>query len=157
MRKLLALAVFAALSTYAVAQQTAAPPQGSNWQHVQALPAGANIRVKAQHKSTSCKLKSVDADSLTCTSAKDITFQRAEIKSITIPRPGRSSLIGLAIGGGTGAIVGFAAGSSNGTTFFGKNAFRGQLAGLGAAIFGIPGAAVGAVTDFAHSTVYKAP
>lgn len=157
MRKLFVLAVFA-VSTASFTQQPATPPEGSNWQHVQALPLGANIHVKAGRSSASCKLKAVDADSLTCTSSKDLTFQRAEITSIGIPRRGRSSLIGLAIGGGAGAITGFAIGTGgNSNSFFGKNAFRGPITAVCAAIGGVAGAGVGAATNFAHSTVYKAP
>jgi hypothetical protein len=158
MRKLLIAAIFAT-SALSLAQQPAAstPPEGSNWQHVEALPAGANIHVKAQHSSATCKVKSVDADSLTCTRGKDLTFQRTEVKSITIPRRGRSSLIGLAIGGGAGAITGFALGTGGTNTFFGKNAFRGLITGIFAVGGGAIGAGVGVGTDFAHSMVYKAP
>src|ERR1035437_9476676 len=35
------------------------PHAGSNWQHVQALPVGASIQVKASKSHASCKLKSV--------------------------------------------------------------------------------------------------
>ena len=151
-----------ATTLLAPAQQPAvsSAPAGSNWQHVQALPAGANIRVKAQHSSATCKLKSVDADSLTCTKSKDLTFTRAEIRSITIPRRGRSSLIGLAIGGGAGAVVGYAVGGSgckSGQNFCLDIVDGRTLAPVGAVIFGAIGAGIGAGTDFSHSTVYKAP
>lgn len=160
MRKLLTLGMF--ITTLAGAQQPAvsSAPAGSNWQHVQALPAGANIHVKAQHSSATCKLKSVDADSLTCTKSKDLTFTRAEIRSIQIPRRGRSALTGLAIGGGAGAITGYAVGGSGckSSQGFCLDIVDGKtLAPIGAVVFGAIGAGIGAGTDFAHSTIYKAP
>ena len=159
MRKLFALAVFAASSVLA-AQQSALPnaPQPRDWQSVQALRPGSSIHVKAQQNSATCRLKSADAESLTCTGAKDLIFQRAEIRSVAVPHRGRSALIGLAIGGGVGAITGFAIGTGgNNNSFFGKNAFRGDISAFFAAIGGVAGTGVGALTDFAHSTVYKAP
>jgi hypothetical protein len=143
----------------ATAQQpaAAAPPEGSNWQHVQALPAGQSINVKARASSANCKLKSVDADTLTCTQNKDLIFQRADILTIKIPHRGRSALIGAAIGGGVGAGIGFAAGTNNNGGWFGPNFLRGAVTGIGAVFGGIVGGGTGAVTDFGRSTVYKAP
>jgi hypothetical protein len=143
-------------------QQPAQPPAGSNWQHVQALPAGTSLNVKARTSHLACKLKSVDADTLTCTHGKDATFQRSEILSIKIPRRGRSTLIAMGVGAGVGAIVGAA---TSGCSTAEKNSWFGcfltpsrpQGAAIGALLFGIIGAPIGALTDFAHSTVYKAP
>jgi hypothetical protein len=161
MHKLLAtLLAFTTLS--GTAQQPAQapappPPAGSNWQHVQALPIGASIYVKAKSSQTNCKLKSVDADTLTCTRGKDLVFQRADIVTIKIPHRGRSTLIGLAIGGGAGAAIGFGAGTNNSNGFFGPNFMRGAVT----AVFGVGGGLIGAITggltDFSKSTVYKAP
>jgi hypothetical protein len=153
MHKLIVVLAFLAASS-APAQQPAAPappPAGSNWQRVQALPVGQSIDVTAKASHANCKLKSVDADTLTCTQRKDIVFQRADILSVKVPRRGRSALIGTAIGAGAGAVFGFASGRNG--SFVPR--------GLGAAIFGVVGApigaAIGALTDFNHSTVYKAP
>lgn len=144
---------------YTVAQQTTptALPEGSNWQHVQALPSGASINVKARTAHEVCKLKSVDADSLTCTHGKDLTFQRSDILSIRIPHRGRSALIGAAIGGGVGTGIGFAAGTNGSKdTFFGPNFLRGAITAIGAVFGGVVGGTTGALTDFSRSTVYKA-
>jgi hypothetical protein len=151
---LLALALMPALAV--AAQQPAAtpPPAGSNWQHVQALPVGQSINVSARSSHPSCKLKTVDADSLTCTHGKDLVFQRADIVEIKVPHRGRSTLAGLAIGAGTGAIVGAATTSScSGICILG----RGSVATLGAIALGAIGTIVGVTTDFTRSTVYKAP
>jgi hypothetical protein len=140
----------------------AGPPAGSNWQRVQALPIGASIQVQARKSHSNCKLKSVDADTLTCTHGKDLMFQRTDILAIKIPRRGRSTLIAAGIGAGAGAIVGAA---TTGCSTAAKNSFLGcfltptrpQGAAIGAVLFGVIGAPIGALTDFAKSTVYKAP
>ena len=148
---LLCLVVAPALGAAAQQPTQPAPAAGSNWQHVQALPVGASIQVQARKSHASCNLKSVDADTLTCTHRKDIVFQRTDILTIKIPRRSRSMLVGLDIGAGAGAVVGAATGRNG--TFVPR--------GLGAIILAVPGApiglAVGGLTDFTKSTVYKAP
>jgi hypothetical protein len=161
---LLALALVPVLSAPAQqpTQQPVSPPAGSNWQHVQALPVGASINVKARKSHAGCKLKSVDADSLTCTHGKDLVFQRADILSVKIPRRGRSTLIAMGVGAGVGAIVGA---TTSGCSTAEKNSWFGcfltptrpQGAAIGALVFGLIGAPVGALTDFTRSTVYTAP
>ena len=153
----LSLVLASALSAIA-AQQPAQPPAGSNWQHVQALPAGTSLNVKSRTSHLACKLKSVDADTLTCTHGKDLVFQRADILTIKIPHRGRSALIGAAVGGGTLAVIGFASATNNTpNSFFGPNFLRGPVT----AVFGLGGGLIGAITggltDFTRSTVYKAP
>jgi hypothetical protein len=146
-------------SISATAQKTtlAASPEGSSWQHVQGLPTGASINVRARTGHEVCNLKSVDADTLTCTHGKDFTFQRSDILSIKIPHRGRSALIGAAIGGGVRSGIGFAAGTGGKDHFFGPNFLRGAMIAIGAVFGGLVGGATGALTDFSHSTVYKAP
>jgi hypothetical protein len=135
-------------------QSTPAPRAGSNWQHVQELPEGTSIRVKAPTRSAVCNLKSVDADSLTCVHGigKDIVFQRTEIQSIKIHHRARSAA--------AGAGIGFVAGVSTGYGLF-KAEGGGSWGGListGAGVgFGVIGAVIGVATDFTHSTVYKGP
>jgi uncharacterized protein YcfJ len=123
----------------------------SCWQRIQALPAGVSINIKAKTSQTGCKLKSVDAGSLTCTHGKDIVFQRSEILTVKTPSRGRSALIGMAIGAGGGAIVGVSLGRNG--SFVGR--------GAGAVIVAVPGAVIGAVvgalTNSSHHTIYTAP
>jgi hypothetical protein len=155
MRKLLtALLALTTIST--VAQSPVAPPPASpGWQKIQALHAGSSIKVVARLQSTSCKLKSVDADTLTCTHGKDIVFQRTDISTIKVPRRGRSATVGLLIGAGVGAGVGALSGGCKAGSFciVSRGASTIILAIPGIAI----GAAVGALTDFTRSTIYKAP
>jgi hypothetical protein len=158
MRKVL-LSLFLASALCASAQQPGQPvqPAGSNWHHVEVLPIGASISVKSRDRQQNCTLKSVDADTLTCTHGKDFVFQRTEILTIKIPHRGRSALIGTAIGAGTGAIIGFASTSSSCDAD--KLCFitRDAVAAVASVVGGGIGALTGALSDFSHSTVYKAP
>ena len=156
MRKLLAtLLAFATLS--ASAQQPAQqPPAGSNWQHVQALPVGTSLYVKAQTRHRACKLKNDDADTLTCTdSGKDFVFQRTEIVTIKMSRRGRSALVGAAPGGALLIGGGIGLATCNKSVFLG--CLGGAVAVVWGGVFALIGAPIGALTDFARSTVYKAP
>jgi hypothetical protein len=150
----LATAISAAAQQSAV--QPAQPRANSAWERVQTLPAGLSINVKSRTTHASCKLKTVDADSLTCTHGKDIVFQRTDILNIKAPHRGRSTLVGLVIGGGAGAGVGagITAGSSCKQLCIVSN---GDVVAITALAGGIVGAITGAATDFTRSAVYKAP
>jgi hypothetical protein len=132
----------------------APPPAASNWQNVQALPAGTSIPVNTKSRSLVCDLEHVDADTLTCTQRKDVVFQRAEIKTIKLARRSRSTGVGVAIGAATGIVIAEAAYNKNWTFSI---ISRGSIA----AIVGVPLAAIGGIvghqTDFTSSTVYRAP
>jgi len=135
-----------------LAQQPAqpTPPAGSNWQRVQALPIGTSIRLDAGKRHQSCILSAIDADSLTCVHGKSLTFARSEIRTIKISHRVRSALIAAAIGAGAGAGIMEAADKPG-------SWFHGAVVGVGAVIGVAIGAPIGALTDFAHSTVYRAP
>jgi opacity protein-like surface antigen len=158
MRKLVA-ALLVLATTSATAQQTAQPPvaaasAGAGWQKVQALAAGTSIKVKTRTGNATCTLKGVDAGALTCNHGKDIVIQQADILTIRVAHRGRSALVGLAIGGGGGAIVGAASiPSCSGICIISRS--------TGAVVVGVAGALIGAIvgvtTDFTHTTVYKAP
>jgi hypothetical protein len=156
----LALLLVPSIGTFAQQATSSAPAAGSNWQHVQALPIGASLQIKARKGRANCELKSVDTESLTCTNGKDIVFQQSDILTIKIPHRGRSTLIGLAAGAGTGAIIGAATGSpgcTQGQAFCLNIIDRTALVEIGGVAFGAIGAIVGVATDFSRSTVYKAP
>jgi hypothetical protein len=157
---ILSLVLLPAIGAFAQQPAPSAPAEGSNWQHVQALPAGASINVNARSSHANCNLKSVDADSLTCTHKKDIVFQRADILTIKIPRRGRSALIAGGVGAGVGGIVGAATGCSSTQKNSAWGCFltptRGEAAGVLAVLFGGIGAGIGAATDLNRSTVYRA-
>src|SRR5579859_7159230 len=101
-RTLILALVFAPALSAIAAPLSAPPPAGSNWQHVQVLPVGTAINVKARSGHASCNVKSVDANSLTCTGKKDMVYRRTDVLSIGISHRGRSTGIGAAVGGGVG-------------------------------------------------------
>jgi len=132
------------------------PPAGSNWQHVQALPAEASIHVNIISGSTVCSLKSVDDQILTCTHGqKDLIFQRSQIKSIKLARRYRSTWIGIAIGGATGIVAVEAAYKP--TWDYPPVINRGSVAAIVGVPLAIVGGIVGHFTDFTGFTIYKAP
>jgi hypothetical protein len=159
MRKFISAAMLLSLVLPAAAQQSAAPaaplPDSPGWSRVESLYPGANLHISLVGRSSGCRFKIADDNSLTCAAANEV-FQRSDIKKIIIPRRGRSALIGLAIGAGLGLIVGAADGdkcSNKDIICFS----RGDLAAVGAVVFAPIGALVGALTDFAHTTVYRRP
>ncbi len=134
---------------------------GTGWQRVLALKAGTSVHVTTMaKKSTTCKMESANDQELICRSGSkpDVTFQRAEIRSIKLEHRRRSGLVGFAIGAGVGAGIGAGVGLAEDSNGW----FRGLAIGVGAAIGGIVGALVGvavaAPTDItAGAPIYQAP
>ncbi len=147
------LGSFLSLQTLARAAESA---QNSTWSGVQALPADTPIHINATHQHLLCQLKTADADSISCTrnrgfGAKVYTFQREQIQSIKLSRRTLSTLSGVGIGAGGGAIIGAALTNSR-TTWF-----RGAVIGASAGIGAVAGGAIGYPSDFlAGPTVYRA-
>ncbi|MDP9038073.1 MAG: hypothetical protein M3O02_02215 [Acidobacteriota bacterium] len=163
MRVLAVLFCVVLLCTSGMQAQQALPnaPEASAWQPVRDLPAGVSLHLKTTTRGLTCRVKSVDASSLTCANADTTTFQSREVTSITQVHRGRSALVGSLIGVGAGAIIGAAVGSSCSAQQ--KNSFlgcftivsRGELALIGAVVYGVIGAPVGYFTDFTRTRVYK--
>jgi hypothetical protein len=153
--RLFCIVMLAFASFTCSAQQAATPHAGSDWDHLQKLPAGVTLYIHARSHKTSCSFKSADADSITCTKNKDIAFQRSDVLTIKVSHRTRSALIGLAIGGGVGAGIGAAIGGcqAGNFCFVPRGAFAGVLGGAGAVV----GTVTGAVWDFGRSTLYTAP
>ena len=154
-RTLLAAALAAAIALPAAAR--AAPPAGSDWQHVMALPINTYIHVDARTRHSLCTLKTVADASLTCeqdigVGTKEVTFQRDEIKTVKIARRGRSAVLGGGIGAGAGALAGGVQGSHS--HYF---AVRGAFAMIYAFAGAFAGAPAGYLKDFSASTVYRVP
>lgn len=159
---LLVLVPLALLPPRSTSAQTAtvlssAPPAGSDWQRVQALPIHTYFHVNARTRHSICTLTAVDAESLTCShdtgiGSKLITFQRTEIKDIKLARRGRSAVLGGVLGASTGAIAGGIQGI--GSNYF---AVKGAFAMIYAFVGAFAGAPLGYVTDFSASTIYRAP
>jgi hypothetical protein len=141
----------------AVAQQQPTPaPAGSNWSRIQALPAGTSLHLNGKPHTT-CIFASATDDSITCTKDhKPINYPRASITTIKLAHRGRSALVGLGIGAGTGTIIGFA-GTAGDKDKIAGNAARAAVTAIGAVLGGVIGTTVGYFTDFtAGSPIYKA-
>jgi hypothetical protein len=150
MRKLVSCILLWGVALSAIAQSSPSTPAPKGWVRVEALQPNSTIYIKARTHNATCKLKSVDTDSLTCLSrGNEQTFQRNDIKSIKISHRVQSAVAGLAIGAGVGVIIGASSGGRD-------NLFtRGELAGIFAIPFAVIGAIVGVLTDFTHSTIYR--
>jgi hypothetical protein len=153
-RLLLALPLLTCHLTAAAQQK--APPAGSNWQRVEAVPIGTSIHVSARKSHSVCTLRAIDADTLTCehdtgVGTKELIFQRPEITNIKLARRGRSGVLGGSIGAGTGALIG-------GIEDIHSNYFavHGAFAMIGAFAGAFVGAPIGYLTDFSASTIYRA-
>ena len=154
---LLSLVLIFAVTLSASAQT--AQPSGDGWGRVEALASATSIRVKAKH-TVVCKFQAATADSLSClvSGKTDVqVFQFGDIKSVKIPHRGRSALIGAAPGAVLAAGSGIkkaTEGCPNGTFFCGLGA---DILTAFGAVLAVIGAAIGAATDFAATTVYKRP
>lgn len=127
-----------------------ADTSSQGWAGVQALAPNTALHIKARTHNAHCRLQSADTDTLTClTGAKAETYQRSDILSIKVPHRTRSTIVGLAAGAGVGAIIGAAAGKTDG--IIGRGAFAAILA----IPLGLIGGLVGAATDFTSATVYR--
>jgi hypothetical protein len=135
-----------------------APPAGSDWKLVEALPAGAILYLNAKGGHKRCKVESVTADALTCT-GRNAVYPRTDIWSIKIGHRMRSAL--------EAAIPGFVIAAAGGISFAAENCSNQQFfsfcgvgpaaAVAGGAAIAIIGAGIGALTDFSKSTIYTAP
>jgi hypothetical protein len=155
MRTLVVLLIgFGSIFTAAQQPANSQPAPAKGWDAVRALSPGASLDIKLRHGGQKCDFRSADSDSLVCTHGTNLTLQRADILQIKIHHRGRSTLAGLAIGAGGGALIGAASTPScNNFCIVGGK-------GFGAAVVGIAGGGVGAITgyfsDFTRSVVYKA-
>lgn len=144
-------------TSLALAQQSTA--RASGWAAVEAMNAGATVHVIGRSHSTVCRLAHVDDASLTCMGVGTNTgevFQKTDIRKITIPHHGRSTLVGLVVGAGLGAGIGAGVGVSQGTSNSNSTFVKTSwVAGVGAVVFGLLGALIGGLWDFMASTIYQ--
>lgn len=125
-----------------------APLTAQNWTDVKALTPGTVVRVSAGSKTMTGSVQSITDESLFLNSGKDRkTFSRQEVTRLSVKKHShraRNSLIGLAVGAGTGAAIGAATYKTcTGLCILSES--RGIDAGAGALVFGILGALVGAL------------
>ena len=162
MRKLMFLLAMAA-SFLVASGQAPAHSVAQGWDRVQSLPPATTLHVSTSTHRITCALKTADADGLTCLrpgqSVVD-TVARADVRSIKLPRHGRSAIAGGGIGLVTGAVSGALIGAATaGKTSSYDVISTGQVAAVSSLIFGIAftlvGAVVGYFTDFTATTIYK--
>jgi hypothetical protein len=137
----------------------------SGWNRVQQLAAQTQVHIKADARKVTCSIDSVTENKLTCSSIKGkastYQFSRAEIKSVLLPRRGKSAMYGSLLGAGGGAAAGAAIGSgiNSGDTGSSLHVSGGKSAGVGAGVGaivgGIAGIAIGHSADMFASTIYK--
>ncbi len=143
------------------------PGAGSNWEQVKALPVSAKVHISTDRGGTTCRLFKVTNDTLTCArgaNAAGTVFQRPEIRHIKLAHYGRSTLVGAAIGGGTGATVGAIGGrtkpcpSSQGFCLNGIGIGTGGVAAISGVAGGLLGSVVGGVFDITRgNSIYIRP
>jgi hypothetical protein len=96
-----------------VATNTVAQPNDANWNAVQALSSGAEVRIKAGSRTVRCQTSQVTGDALVgvCGNHQE-TFDRQQVSSVSVKKVShrkRNALIGLAGGTGAGLGIGIAA------------------------------------------------
>jgi hypothetical protein len=138
-----AVAIILASALVAAAQS---PEPG--WNSVQALAAGAEVRVKLDSRTIRGQIQNVTGDALTLNSAKgQEAFTRQEVLSLSVKKKGhrgRDTLIGLGAGAAVGLVVG-AVSDKQCTGWCVFEISRGEAAAIGAILFGAIGTAVGAL------------
>jgi hypothetical protein len=134
----------------------------ASWDNLNKLHAGQKIQVvKMNSKKDFGALVSVSVTAISL-QGKDgqQSIQRADVRSVKLMENRhrlRNAIVGGAIGAGTGAIIGAAAGgpTCNSSQPFCLNVVgRGGTAGIFAAIGGVVGAVIGAVVP-SHETIYR--
>jgi len=152
-RPILALSLIFATTLSATAQQVSPAPGKSDWARVQSISPENDLRVKTPTASNYCELKSVDAETLTCTrDGQDLVFKRAEVKSVKVSHRMRSTWIGVGIGYLGTVLIGAAAYHGNYESFQ-----AGAVIWLLSLVVAGLGAIVGHFSDFTGHTVYQVP
>jgi len=139
------------------ATETGARAHNSAWSNLNRLKAGQQIEViESSMKRHAGKFVAVTDELLTLKeNGSDISVRRDGVIRISTSsgsKRGEHALIGLVVGGGSGAAIGAASGASTG--FLGGSS-RGIAALVGTVIGAPSGAAVGAALP-AHAIIYRA-
>ncbi len=146
----LGLAVFVLLVATVPLQAAGPKPTTAQWENLQSVASGSTVRVVLNDaKSFTGRLRAVGDAGLTLrTDAGEQTFARESILRVSTKSEShrkRNALIGLAVGGATGAIVGVASPElGTGTCAQGSCVDAGTVTALGVG-GGLAGAGVGAV------------
>jgi hypothetical protein len=155
MKNLLAfVSIFALLSA-----QASAKTQVGNWDAVESLSPGSNIRVNTESRlgTRECIFQSATDERLVCESLVQGPYQqgpmsyllyRSTVHEVRLQHytGGDNSAKGVGIGAGIGAALGAAIGGRNGSS-------RGDSALVGGFLFGVFGYVIGANSAAKHSRV----
>ena len=134
-----------------------AQKQNSDWQVVKNLAPGTQISVQVGRfaPALKCHLEDVTDDSLTCAQGwpfpmRAITYTRERIRAVRVAH--NTALIGLAVGAGTGFVIGLAQDPRPGLG-------RGGDAVVSAGLLGLLGAGLGGILSplFPGRVIYRAP
>jgi hypothetical protein len=128
------------------------------WNNLSAIAPHTHIHVAADHGGTTCYFIAVDDQNLTCGHKNGSdkgrhVFVRGDVKSVKLTRYGVSTLGGLGIGAGVGAIIGVATIRSDPSSFIDLS---GAARAAATVVGGIGGAAICGPTDiFRGPTIYR--
>ncbi len=128
------------------------------WNNLSAIAPHAHIHVAADHGGSTCYFIAVDDQNLTCGHKNGSdkgrrVFVRADVKSVKLTRYGISTLGGLGIGAGVGAIIGVATIRSDPNGFIDLS---GAARAAATVVGGVGGAAICGPTDiFRGPTIYR--
>jgi hypothetical protein len=137
------------LVVISVAATALAQPNATDWNTVRALATGADVRLTAGSRTVHGKVLRVSDENIVLALGKSQEmFSQQEVLRIRLKgdsHRGRNSLIGLGGGAAIGATIG-AATHQDCTGFCILYTSRGTDTALGAMVFGVIGAAAGALT-----------
>ena len=135
----------AVLLVFTLAAAAQSPAQ--NWNNIKALSAGTFVRISVVSRTVRGQVQEVTDESLVVDSGKGKErFTRQEVMRASVKQQGhrgRHTLVGLGAGAAIGGVIGAAGHSDCTGPLFCTS--RGQDAALGAFVFGVIGAAVGAL------------
>jgi 16S rRNA U1498 N3-methylase RsmE len=147
LRRNLALSIIVIASLYLSSTSVAAQTNLSDWTHLNSLTNGSKLSVKLKSgKTAEGKLSGVTDSALSLTVKNKLLELKREdvltIHQVTKKSATKSTLIGLAVGTGAGALIGVAADASNNDGSFEK------IDNVAAAGVTVIGAVAGTVTGF---------
>lgn len=148
---------YVAIALVTLAASSWAQKQNSDWQVVKNLAPGTQISVQVGRFAPvlKCHLEDVTDDELTCALGwpvpmRAITYARNRIRAVRVAH--NTALIGLAVGAGTGFVIGLAQDPRPGLG-------RGGDAVISAGLLGLLGAGLGGILSplFPGRVIYRAP
>lgn len=130
----------------------------ASWSKLSGLQSGQAIQVAtASKKYSGTFIRVSDAAVVVRDSSSEESIQRTDVRSVKVVKTNqraKHTIIGAAIGGGSGAAFGAAVGGCSGSCWIGPD--RGGLAVIFGGVGAVVGAVIGAVIPAHGQTIYKA-